>query len=201
MIKIENLSISFDNKKVIDNLNLTIKKGEKIILNSSSGSGKTSFLRVLQGFILNYSGEIKICNLNLNEKNIKEIRSNISYVSQRVELPQGKVKDILKMIFNYSVNRGIEVKELEKKLQEFNLDKEILERDTKQISGGERQRIGFIISLYLNREIWLLDEITASLDFNMKKKVEEYILNSDKTIILVSHDENWDLSKFKEVKW
>lgn len=201
MIKIENLSISFDDKKVIDNLNLTIKKGEKIILNSSSGSGKTSFLRVLQGFILNYSGEIKICNLNLNEKNIKEIRSKISYVSQRVELPQGKVKDILKMIFNYSVNRGIEVKELEKKLQEFNLDKEILERDTKQISGGERQRIGFIISLYLNREIWLLDEITASLDFNMKKKVEEYILNSDKTIVLVSHDENWDLSKFKEVKW
>lgn len=201
MISVKGLSLKLGDKQIMNDLNLKIKKGEKIILNSTSGSGKTSFLRVLQGFLPVDTGEVYIGDILLNEKNIHEIRRKIAYVSQKVELPQGKTRDVLKKILNYSQNKSVKLDNLKEKLKEFNLEEDILEKDTKKISGGERQRLGFIICLYLNRDIWLLDEVTASLDYEMKKKVEEYIVNSSKTVILISHDNNWNLENFREVKW
>lgn len=201
MIKVKNLFLKIGDKEVIKDLNLNIKKSEKIILNSDSGAGKTSFLRVLQGFLPVEKGEITIGGLILNRKNISDIRGKIGYVSQKVELPQGKVKDILNMIFTYRKNKNINISRLKDFLKEFHLEESILEKDTKSISGGERQRLGFIICICLDRDIWLLDEVTASLDYHMKIKVEEYILKSNKTIILVSHDSHWSFEKFREVKW
>ena len=74
----------------------------------------------------------------------------------------------------------------------FELDEEILSKNYEELSGGEKQRIVIIISILLNREIFLLDEITSALDENLKKKVIDYFLDwNDLTVIIISHDTDY----------
>ncbi|MCK5541738.1 MAG: ATP-binding cassette domain-containing protein [Desulfobacterales bacterium] len=77
----------------------------------------------------------------------------------------------------------------------LDLDDAIFSQTIKELSGGERQRIGLLICFLLDRPVWLLDEPTAAIDDHMKKKVADYILDQDRTIIIISHD-----SIFKENK-
>ena len=84
-------------------------------------------------------------------------------------------------------------------LKEFNLDSNILSKNINQLSGGEKQRLAFVIIILLDRKIWILDEITSSLDQDMKEKVINYILNTNKTVILVSHDKTESLNNFRTV--
>lgn len=75
----------------------------------------------------------------------------------------------------------------------------ILSKNINQLSGGEKQRLAFVIIILLDRKIWILDEITSSLDQDMKEKVINYILNTNKTVILVSHDKTESLNNFRTV--
>ncbi len=203
MIDIEKIVVKVDNMVVIDKLSLEIGKGDKVLIKAPSGKGKTTFFRALLGFVPLESGEIKIDGLDLCEKNMRKIRDKISYISQGVELPSGNVKDVVKEIFNYKRNRDRELntEEAKKKFVEFGLDKNIFEKQMENLSGGERQRLAIIILVLLDRDIWLLDEVTASLDLELKLLIERYILESDKTVLLISHDTHWHTENFKEVTW
>ncbi|MDP0488516.1 MAG: ATP-binding cassette domain-containing protein, partial [Fusobacterium sp. JB020] len=142
--------------------------------------------------------EIYIDDCRLNKHTILDIRKKISYVSQDIDFQNKNVKELIMEILNYNVNKNkIFYEDIEKYLKEFNI-LDSLHKNVRELSGGERQRLGFAICMGLNREIWLLDEVTASLDMKMKKKVKEYILNTKATVLIISHDEIWD---FKEVKW
>jgi putative ABC transport system ATP-binding protein len=202
MIKIENLNWKVEDGVIFNDFNLHIKKGEKIIFNTSSGSGKTSLLKFIGAFKKPDSGNILINDTKLNKANIHKIRPLISYVSQNIDLQDNILEEVLHEIFSYKINSHI--KNYIEKFEQLARDFALINIKGKRIgtlSGGEKQRIAFIICLILNREIWLLDEITASLDYEMKEKVEEYILKSDKTILLVSHDKHWDMSKFRKEDW
>jgi putative ABC transport system ATP-binding protein len=77
-------------------------------------------------------------------------------------------------------------------MRELELEYDILDKNFQELSGGEKQRIGILITLLLNRDIYLLDEITSALDVNLKKKVADYFLAREDWIILViSHDREW----------
>lgn len=202
MINIQDLSWSIDSKVMFDKLNLDIAKGEKILLTAPSGSGKTSLFKFMLGFRPIEAGMISINNMELNRKNLAEIRGNIAYVSQDIDLPNYKIHKIFEEIFSYKANREIKYRDmLDFYLKDFHLNEDILNKKLEDISGGERQRLGFIICLLLNRDIWLLDEVTSSLDKEMKLKVQDYILDSSKTILIISHDKHWDLERFREVTW
>lgn len=201
MLEIKNLTWKNKDNFIFKDFNLKVLENEKILISSKSGKGKTSLLRFIMGFQKYNSGKIYIDNLELNPKNINSIRKNIAYVSQDVELKKGIVAHIIDEIFSYSNNEYFNKNKLLDLLDYFNLKEDILNKNTATLSGGERQRLGFIISLLLDRKLYLLDEVSASLDYEMKKKVEEYILGMPKTVVLVSHDKHWDTSKFKEVKW
>jgi len=201
MIEIKHLTWESKENFIFKDFNLKVLENEKILLSSQSGKGKTSLLRFIMGFQKYNSGEIYIDNLELNPKNIDSIRKNIAYVSQDVELKKGIVSHIIDEIFSYSNNGNFNRNKFLDLLHYFNLKEDILNKNTITLSGGEKQRVGLIISLLLDRKLYLLDEVSASLDYEMKKKVEEYILEMPKTVILVSHDKHWDTSKFREVKW
>lgn len=203
MIEVRNLSWATNSNVIFSNFNLKINKGEKIIFSNLSGSGKTSLLKFIGGFKKFDSGSIYINNLKINKNNIKNIRSYISYISQKVDLEDEKMDLLLKNIFSYEINRHIKNYEEQflKLSKIFSLEENILQKQTKNLSGGEKQRIAFIICLILDREIWLLDEITASLDYTLKRKVEDYIISSDKTILISSHDKHWNMKNFREVIW
>jgi len=103
------------------------------------------------------------------------------------------VRELIKNIFMFKSNSkaAFNKDNLTNLLQVFDLDEEILSKNYEELSGGEKQRIVIIISVLLQRDIFLLDEISSALDENLKKKVINYFLDQkDLTVIIVSHDTN-----------
>ena len=201
MIRFNNISIKFKDKIVLENFNLDISTGEKILISGVSGKGKSTLLKILMGFTLPNSGTIIVNGLELNEININTIRKTIAYMPQSTPFINMKVEKLIQTILNYKENLHIKFDKNNflKYLNEFSLNENILEKEVNQLSGGEKQRLAFIIILLLDRDIWVLDEITASLDIDLKEKVIDYILNTKKTVILVTHDNTNGLEKFKKV--
>lgn len=201
MINFKNISIKFNNKIVLHNFNLVVNTGEKILISGVSGKGKTTLLKLLLGFSTPNSGSILVDNLELNEQTINIIRNKIGYMPQSTPFLNIKIEKLIHTIFNYKENlkTKLDMNLFIKTLKEFNLDSSILSKDINQLSGGEKQRLAFVIIILLDRKIWVLDEITSSLDQDMKEKVINYILNTNKTVILVSHDKIESLNNFRTV--
>ncbi|MCX3066519.1 ATP-binding cassette domain-containing protein [Cetobacterium somerae] len=201
MINFKNISIKFNNKIVLHNFNLVVNTGEKILISGVSGKGKTTLLKLLLGFNTPNSGSILVDNLELNEQNINIIRNKIGYMPQSTPFLNINVEKLIHTIFNYKENlkTKLDMNLFIKTLKEFNLDSSILSKDINQLSGGEKQRLAFVVIILLDRKIWVLDEITSSLDQDMKEKVINYILNTNKTVILVSHDKIESLNNFRTV--
>ncbi|MGL5278581.1 MAG: ATP-binding cassette domain-containing protein [Cetobacterium sp.] len=201
MIDFKNINIKFNNKIVLNDFNLIINEGEKVLISGVSGKGKTTLLKLLLGFSIPNSGDILVDNLKLNEQNINIIRNKIGYMPQSTPFLNVKIEKLIHTIFNYKENlkTKLDMDVLIKTLKEFNLDASILSKNINQLSGGEKQRFAFVIIILLDRKIWVLDEITSSLDQDMKEKVINYILNTNKTVILVSHDKIDALDNFRTV--
>lgn len=201
MINFKNISIKFNNKIVLHNFNLVVNTGEKILISGVSGKGKTTLLKLLLGFNTPNSGSVLVDNLELNEQNINIIRNKIGYMPQSTPFLNINVEKLIHTIFNYKENlkTKLDMNLFIKTLKEFNLDSSILSKDINQLSGGEKQRLAFVVIILLDRKIWVLDEITSSLDQDMKEKVINYILDTNKTVILVSHDKIESLNNFRTV--
>lgn len=194
LIKYENIGISFENKKILSGFNLSIKKNQKVLLRGKSGVGKTTLFKMLLGFIRPTEGTLYFQDQKIDSKTCWETRKRISYVSQDTDLGEGKVKNLLNDIFSYEINKEkLDHEKLWIFMQELELEGSILNQHFQELSGGEKQRIGILISLLLNRNIYLLDEITSALDMNLKKKVTDYFLaREDLTLLVISHDREWE---------
>ncbi|WP_459195836.1 ABC transporter ATP-binding protein [Wukongibacter baidiensis] len=203
MIRFKDINLSFKDKVVFQNFNMEVSKGEKVLLSAPSGKGKSTLFKLLLGFQKFDGGEILFENKKLEKNSLAYFRRNIGYVSQDVDLMNKKIWDLLLEIFSYKYNKHIEITK-EKFLgltQYFDLPADIMEKEVRQLSGGERQRLGLIICILLDREVWLLDEVTSGLDKDMKEKVVDYILKQDKTMLIISHDKIWsknDIVKIEE---
>ena len=191
MIELNKITKHFGDKKLFTNYSLWVSSREKILISAPSGSGKTT--RRLMGFELQDKGQVTIGGKTMNHHNIRDIRSQISYVSQDTDLNDEPLRNQLETIFTYKVNRHIQ--DWEEKFESlrpvYMLPDNILDEDINKLSGGERQRVALIIALLLDRPIMILDEITSGLDNALKRTIVEDLLNSDKTILIVSHDEVW----------
>lgn len=194
LIKYENIGISFGDRKVLSGFNLTIKKNQKILLRGKSGVGKTTLLKMLLGFTKPSEGTLYFRNRVIDSKTCWEARKEIAYVVQDTDLGEGKVQNLLDEIFSYSANKEkLSRGKLQTFMRELELEDNILEKNFQELSGGEKQRIGILIALLLNRDIYLLDEATSALDAKLKKKVADYFLaREDWTLLIVSHDREWE---------
>jgi putative ABC transport system ATP-binding protein len=191
MIKLESVSLSHNHKEIFSDLNLLVKTDEKVLIQGKSGIGKTSLFKILLGFEPISKGLVTFNGLKINKANIKDIRQQIFYLSQDIDLKPEKVSLLLEEIFFYNREQNLPEKKLNDLLAYLDLTHNILEQNVKNLSGGERQRIGLLIGFLLDRPVWLLDEPTSALDDNMKTKIAQYILGQDKTIVIISHDDVW----------
>jgi putative ABC transport system ATP-binding protein len=193
MIEIKNIHLSFINKVIFNNYSMKIEKGEKVLIKASSGKGKSTLFKTLLGFQKIDKGDIFINGKKLGKSNMNYYRRNIGYVSQDVELANRNVWDYITQVFNYKYNRHINITkdQVIDIANYFMLQPDILDKEIIRLSGGERQRLGLIICILLDRNIWLLDEVTSGLDKETKKRVVEFVLNLDKTILIISHDNIW----------
>lgn len=194
LIKYENIGISFENKKVLSGFNLSVKKKQKVLMRGKSGTGKTTLLKMLLGFTKPAEGTLYFQSRAIDSKTCWEARKKIAYVVQDTDLGEGKVKNLLNDIFSYKVNKEkLDPDKLLVFMRDLELEDDILDKNFQELSGGEKQRIGILISLLLNRDIYLLDEVTSALDINLKKKVADYFLSrEDWTLLVVSHDREWE---------
>ncbi|MGL5054964.1 MAG: ABC transporter ATP-binding protein [Fusobacteriaceae bacterium] len=199
MIKIEKANLKFNDKTIFNDLNFNINKGEKVIIRAHSGRGKSTLLKVIMGFQKLTSGKVEVDGLELNISNIEKIREKISYLPQSINFRNQTIKEVIENIFSFKKNRSLKVdnEKLMFLIEELKLEKDILEKNFDFLSGGEKQRVALIIAFLMNKEIILLDESIASLDVVLKERVMRYLLQLDKTVILVTHDRGVNVEGYK----
>ena len=193
MIKLEDITVKINNAYILKDFNLTIERGEKVLISGKSGIGKSTLLKLLLGFAFPDKGSIRFNDAILDKDNIWEFRKNMAYVSQDLDIGEGEVGELIDSIFMFKSNSEdtFNKESLIELMRIFELDEDILSKNYEELSGGEKQRIVIIISILLKREIFLLDEISSALDENLKKKVINYFLDQkDLTVIIISHDTN-----------
>lgn len=207
MIEFKNIHLSFNGKSVIKDFSLKINTGEKIVISGKSGCGKSSLLALVLGFVQPSSGQIYFEDKLLDENSVWAVRKRISYIDQSVSLGSGKVQRLFADILSLRANTALDFN-TDELLTLFDLSKDLLFKDIQELSGGEKQRIAIIIAILLNRDVFFLDEVTASLDTHLKERVADYFLNrTDNTCLIVSHDPVWQNNKlvrvfnFEEEKW
>ena len=194
MIKFDKIELSFDGVKIIEDLTLNIAPTEKVVVLGSSGSGKTSLFSLILGFVKPDRGNIFLEGKPLNAQSVWQVRKRIAYIDQDISLGSVVVSELIDSIFKLKANSKIDFKkaDLQNLLEYFELSSNIVDKYTQSLSGGERQRLAIIISILLERKVFLLDEVTSSLDKRLKKKVVDYFLERDDiTCLINSHDPEW----------
>ncbi|MCO6333262.1 betaine/proline/choline family ABC transporter ATP-binding protein [Staphylococcus epidermidis] len=195
MLSIKNLSkVYAGGKKAVDNMTIDIESGDFIAFIGTSGSGKTTALRMINRMIESTEGEITIDGKNIKNLNPVELRRSIGYVIQQIGLmPHMTVKEnivLVPKLLKWSQEKKDEkAREL---IRLVDLPEEYLDRYPSELSGGQQQRIGVVRALAAEQDIILMDEPFGALDpitrdtlQDLVKKLQQQL---GKTFIFVTHD-------------
>ncbi len=202
MIKCENIRIENDKKLILDNVNLHIKKGEKILLKGESGSGKTSLIRAIIYFT-EFLGEIIYEGKRIGIENINKYRNNIGYIGQKIPNFNQSVGEFLSIHKDFKFNKNLKLNDKKKfeLLERLNFNESILNSKFNVLSGGERQRIAVIGVLLLNKPFYIFDEITSALDKkNINSLISLIMEDEERTVISVSHNIEWEKYSTRIIK-
>ncbi len=194
MIRMENLCVASEEQEILSKFNVSVAKGDKVLIKGRSGIGKTTLFRLILGFRIPVSGNIYFQGEKIDPGIAWDIRKKVTHISQNSDIGEGLVRNMIEEIFSYKVNKGmLDTNELHLLLSKLSLSKDILDKRFENLSGGEKQRIVIIISMLTKKTIFLLDEVTSSLDRSLKKTVVEMFLNNPSwTVIAISHDTEWE---------
>lgn len=193
-LEIHNIEIGFDGKTVLQDFNLEVDQGEKVVLAGPSGCGKSTLLKAILGLVIPQQGSILINGKQLDRHSVWDIRCMIACVFQEPEFASETVEEALQHPFSYKANAGKRenLNLIPELFQHFNLSTDLLAKSTTTLSGGEKQRIALISALLLDRPIILLDEVVSALDKDNKQAVADFFQQTqDKTVISVAHDTSW----------
>ncbi|EPX7463741.1 BC-type lipopolysaccharide transporter PglK [Campylobacter jejuni] len=193
-LKIYNLSFGYEGKKYLfKNLNLNIKKGEKIAFIGESGCGKSTLVDLIIGLLKPKEGQILIDEQELNANNTKNYRQKIGYIPQNIYLFNDSIAKNITFgdaVDEEKLNRVIKQAKLEHFIKNLSQGVQTKVGDGgSNLSGGQKQRIAIARALYLEPEILVLDEATSALDTQSEAKImdEIYKISKDKTMIIIAH--------------
>ncbi len=193
-IRFENLSFGYDDRKLFENFNLTVKPGQLVALVGQSGSGKTTLTNLLLRFYDPQAGAVKIGGNDIREVTSRDLRSQISVVAQET------------ILFNESIRRNIELgrpgasdAEIREAARHANADEFIEAKPAgyatsigekgADLSGGQRQRLAIARAILKNAPILILDEATSALDTESERAVQAALdeLMQGRTTICIAH--------------
>lgn len=201
-IELKNISYSYDGRtKILENLNLNINKGETIGILGQSGSGKSTIINILVGFLKPSIGEILVDNVSLNSNQKLEMwQKRIAYVPQSFFMLEDSIRSNIVFEPNFAAKvHDKKILSSLKKAQILNyveslpkkLGTLIGERGAK-ISVGQAQRLSLARALYKSHDLLVLDEATSALDIKNQNKIMEVLkkIKTKKTIIIITHDKS-----------
>lgn len=189
-IVLQNLTKIYGEKKVVDNISLSIPKGLVFGLLGPNGAGKSTIINIISGITRQTSGEVFILGKNM-ATNMNECKMQIGTAIQEVILdPFFSVIDYLTFVAGYYGISGKKAKErIEEICENLNLTQH-LQKNTRMLSGGMKRRLVIAKALLHDPEIIILDEPTAGVDLELRTNLWDYMLRLNKqgkTIILTTH--------------
>jgi len=195
-IELSNISLSLNNKKILNNISLKIKKNNSIAIVGESGSGKTSLVNIITGLHEISGGSYFIDDYNFNDIILSTFQNKIGYVSQEAPIFTDSIFNNVTLWDKYNKNNIDKFKNVIKlaSIHHFvnsqpNKEKTELTSNGTNLSGGQRQRLSIARELYKNIEILIFDEATSALDSETEKIIQKNIdnLKGSYTIIVIAH--------------
>ena len=180
-------------RDTLNNINLTIKQGDKVSIVGISGSGKTTLAKMIVNFFEPYKGRITINNNDLKMIDKKVLRQHINYLPQQAYIFSGSILENLtlganQMISQEDIIKACEIAEIRQDIEQMPMGYQTELSDGAGLSGGQKQRIALARALLTKAPVLILDEATSGLDVLTEKKViENLMVMTDKTIIFVAH--------------
>lgn len=182
-----NLSFSYDEKPVFQNVNFTVHPGDKVAVCGANGSGKSTLIKVLCGLLKDYSGQIKIDGQELSEISAFSWYDCIAYTEQEPYIFPMSIRENIRIgnlkASDAELDGVIRALEIERLAGRFS------ETEIQQLSGGEKQKISIARALLKNTPLIIMDEPNNNLDKESLSWLKSFIEQSRKTIIFVSHDD------------
>ncbi|EEI86380.1 ABC transporter, ATP-binding protein [Anaerococcus lactolyticus ATCC 51172] len=194
VIKIENLTFSYEKENILENLSLEIDKGEIISILGPNGAGKSTLAKLMCGFLRPDSGKIILAGKDSKDLSIKEIADKVGFILQNPNAMISKTMIFDEVAFGLRV-RGVAEDVIEKKVHDaleicglYSFRKWPISA----LSYGQRRRVTIASILVLDPEVIIMDEPTAGQDFHHYTKMMEFIRKINKeydlTILMISHD-------------
>lgn len=195
LIKIEQVTKKYNENVIFEDLSLSIRKGEVVVIVGPSGCGKSTLLRCMNGLESIEKGTISYCGETVDgrSKNIMEIRQKVGMVFQSYELfPHKTILQNITLAPKLVQSRNKKETEAEalELLKRVGLE-EKKDSYPRQLSGGQKQRVAIVRALCMHPEVLLFDEVTAALDPEMVREVLEVLLDLAKqgrTMVIVTHE-------------
>ena len=190
-LAVAGLTLAFGARTVLRDFSLQVAPREKVVLAGPSGSGKSSVLACLLGFLAPAAGRIEIAGEPLTPRSVWRLRRHLAFVQQEPDLGEQIVADWLREPFAFRANaaQAEHFARAPEWLARLRLSPAILKQKGPELSGGEKQRLALVSALLLDRPILLLDEPTSALDPDSRRAVYDCLAGLERqTLLMVSHD-------------
>lgn len=194
LVTFDHITFGYNGDLLFDNFSLSVNRGQKIALKSDSGTGKTTLLRLLLGFELPDSGEILFDGEPISNDNFSKIRTSTAWLPQDLNIGETSVEEVIGDIFSldYNISQKPGDEAVKKTLLALGLPASVFGKQFRDLSTGQRQRVGLALCHLLDRPLLLLDEPTSALDKTSKQKAIELLFeDTERTIISTTHDPFW----------
>ena len=191
IVELTDVTLRFEGQTVLENFSLRVPPGRKVTITGPSGSGKSSILRSILGFITPERGAVRVAGELVTSQSVWYVRRRLAYVPQEADLGLGPVRRILCQPFEYRANANLRCDEqlLLDMFDRLHLPPHLLDKDIKDLSGGEKQRVAIVSAILLDRSIVLLDEAASALDRENAVAVADYFREQrDLTIVSAAHN-------------
>ena len=199
LISLQNVSYRYsstDDFLALNNISLTIEKGEWITLIGANGSGKSTLVKTLNGLNMPQEGTISVDGLAMNEENIWTIRQKVGMVFQNPDnqfVGSTVADDVAFGLENIGIPRDEMIDRINRSLEQVGME-DFKQAEPARLSGGQKQRVAIAGILALEPEIIILDEATSMLDPKGRAEVLETVKavkeKSNLTVLSITHDIN-----------
>lgn len=195
VIEYQDISMSYGDKCIIKSFSLQVEQGEFVSIIGSSGCGKTTLLKMVNGLVVPTNGSIYVHGKQIQQEDIISLRRNIGYCIQgSVLFPHLNVEQNIAYVPNLlnKKNKDKTKKAIEKWMKIVGLEEELRQRYPDELSGGQQQRVGIARALAASPDILLMDEPFGAVDeitrASLQDEIKRIHLETGITILFVTHD-------------